>query len=215
VEAARAGEQGRGFAVVAAEVRALSQRSAGAAKEIKGLIQDSVRKVEVGSELVGKSGQTLEEIVTSVRRVTDLMAEIAATSREQSTGINQVNRAVAQMDSVVQQNAAQTEELTSTAQALAQQAQDLQSLVGQFKLAERSAPAAAGPARVEALVAPAPKVHGPRRQPPKEAPHGDAPLPRAAGATPAAADGPAAPSRLLEAGTNGGPAHGKDGFEEF
>src|SRR5262249_20285704 len=117
IEAARAGEQGRGFAVVATEVRNLAKRSAGAPKELKELIQDSVTKVEHGSGLVGQSGKTLEEIVSSVRRVTDLMAEIAATSQHQATGIDQVNRAVAQMDSVVQQNASQTEELYATAQA--------------------------------------------------------------------------------------------------
>jgi ABC-type transporter Mla subunit MlaD len=119
--------------VVAAEVRNLAQRSAAAAKEIKGLIQDSVRKVETGSELVNKSGQTLEEIVRSVRQVTGLMSEIAATSQEQSTGIEQVSRAVAQIDSVVQQNAAQTEEISSTAQALTGQALSLQSLIGQAR----------------------------------------------------------------------------------
>ncbi len=136
VEAARAGEQGRGFAVVAAEVRNLAQRSATAAKEIKALIQDSVGKVEAGSELVNKSGQTLEEIVTSVKRVTDIIAEIAAASQEQSTGIDQVNKAVTQMDQVTQSNAAQTEELSSTAQSLAAQAEEMQALVGRFKLGE-------------------------------------------------------------------------------
>ncbi len=134
VEAARAGEQGRGFAVVAAEVRNLAQRSATAAKEIKTLIQDSVAKVQHGSELVNRSGQTLEEIVTSVKRVTDIIGEIAAASQEQSSGIDQVNKAVTQMDQVVQSNAAQTEELTSTAQSLASQAQQLQALVGRFNV---------------------------------------------------------------------------------
>lgn len=135
IEAARAGEQGRGFAVVATEVRNLAKRSAAAAKEIKELIQDSVTKVEHGSGLVGQSGRTLEEIVSSVRRVTDLMAEIAATSQHQATGIDQVNRAVSQMDSVVQQNASQTEELYATAQAMDDQSQLLKSLVDRFKLA--------------------------------------------------------------------------------
>jgi hypothetical protein len=142
VEAARAGEQGRGFAVVATEVRNLAQRSAAAAKEIKGLIHNSERKVDAGSELVNRSGQTLGEIVTAVRRVTELVADIASTSREQSTGINQVNRAVAQMDSVVQRNATQAEELSSTAQNLAEQAQELEALVGQVRLStDRTFPA--------------------------------------------------------------------------
>jgi methyl-accepting chemotaxis protein len=136
VEAARAGEQGRGFAVVATEVRNLAQRSAGAAKEIKGLIQDSVQKVQTGSELVNQSGQTLDEIVGSVKRVTDIIAEITAASQEQSLGIDQVNKAVGQMDQVTQATAAQTEELSSTAQSLSAQAQQLQALVGRFKLAQ-------------------------------------------------------------------------------
>jgi methyl-accepting chemotaxis protein len=136
VEAARAGEQGRGFAVVAAEVRSLAQRSATAAKEIKGLIQDSVQKVQDGSELVNKSGQTLQEIVSSVKKVTDIIGEISAASQEQSGGIDQVNKAVSQMDQVVQSNAAQTEELSSTAQSLSGQAQQLQALVGRFKLGQ-------------------------------------------------------------------------------
>jgi methyl-accepting chemotaxis protein len=140
VEAARAGEQGRGFAVVAAEVRNLAQRSATAAKEIKALIQDSVNKVESGSELVTKSGETLGEIVSSVKRVSDIIGEIAAASHEQTTGIDQVNRAVTQMDAVVHSNAAQTEELSSTARALTAQAQQLQSLVAKFKLRDEQRP---------------------------------------------------------------------------
>ncbi len=134
VEAARAGEQGRGFAVVAAEVRDLAQRSAAAAKEIKGLIGDSADKVEAGSRHVLSSGETLREIVTSVKRVTDMISEIAAASREQTTGIEQVNKAVTQMDQVTQSNAAQTEELSSTAQGLAGQSEQLQRLVAQFRL---------------------------------------------------------------------------------
>ncbi|MBL8814027.1 MAG: PAS domain S-box protein [Planctomycetaceae bacterium] len=134
VEAARAGEQGRGFAVVAAEVRNLAQRSASAAKEIKTLIQDSVRKVENGTSLVNQSGRTLEEIVGSVKRVTDIVAEIAAASREQLTGIEQVNKAVAQMDRVTQNNASQTEEMSGTATSLLQHAEQLRELVGRFRL---------------------------------------------------------------------------------
>lgn len=134
VEAARAGEEGRGFAVVAAEVRSLAQRSAVAAKEIKGLIQDSLRKVQAGSDLVNRSGETLHGIVGSARRVTDIVAEMAAAAREQSSGIEQVNSAMTQMDQVTQANSAQTEELSATADALSQQAADLLSLVKTFRL---------------------------------------------------------------------------------
>jgi methyl-accepting chemotaxis protein len=134
VEAARAGDQGRGFAVVAAEVRNLAQRSAQAAKEIKGLIQDSRTKVTTGSDLVRKSGESLHQIVVSVNRVTEIMGEIAASSQEQSTGIEQVNKAVAQMDGVVLQTAAHTEELSATAQALSAQAVELDGLMERFKV---------------------------------------------------------------------------------
>jgi methyl-accepting chemotaxis protein len=151
VEAARAGEQGRGFAVVASEVRNLAQRSATAAKEIKGLIQDSVRKVETGSDLVNRSGQTLNEIVTSVKRVTDIVAEIAAASREQATGIEQVSKAMSQMDQVTQTNSAQTEGLSSTAEELSSTAEQLQALTAQFDLGGAHA-APARPSRVKAGV---------------------------------------------------------------
>jgi methyl-accepting chemotaxis protein len=153
VEAARAGEQGRGFAVVAGEVRNLAQRSAAAAKEIKGLIQDSVAKVEAGSKLVNQSGETLSEIVTSVKRVTDIVSEIAAASREQAGGIDQVNKAVTQMDQVTQGNASQTEELSGTAESLAAQAAELQELVAQFNLVKRNAVKPASTARVSSPVA--------------------------------------------------------------
>ena len=136
VEAARAGEQGRGFAVVASEVRNLAQRSAGAAKEIKNLIQDSVAKVDNGTELVNKSGDTLQEIVTSVKRVADIVTEISAASTEQLTGIEQVNSAVSQMDRVTQTNAAQTEEMTASSQNLLTQSENLRKLVSSFQLGE-------------------------------------------------------------------------------
>lgn len=134
VEAARAGEQGRGFAVVASEVRNLAQRSATAAKEIKALINESVQKVGDGSELVNRSGQTLSEIVNSVKRVTDIIAEISAASQEQAAGIDQVNKAVMQMDQGTQQNAALVEEATSASQSMKQQATELLNQVAFFKL---------------------------------------------------------------------------------
>ena len=134
VEAARAGEQGRGFAVVASEVRNLAQRSATAAKEIKELIGDSVEKVENGSKLVSEAGKTMEEIVASVRRVTDIMSEIAAASAEQSSGIDQVNKAVNQMDEATQQNAALVEEAAAAAESLDEQAVILSNTVSHFKL---------------------------------------------------------------------------------
>jgi methyl-accepting chemotaxis protein len=155
VEAARAGEQGRGFAVVAAEVRNLAQRSATSAKEIKALIQDSVQKVQGGSELVNHSGKTLEEIMTSVKKVAEIVSEISAAAQEQSAGIEQVNKAVTQMDQVVQANAAQVEELSSTAQSMSGQGQQLQALVKRFKIQEERASAfrPAAPARVTAPAA--------------------------------------------------------------
>ncbi|QHG89052.1 methyl-accepting chemotaxis protein [Xanthomonas sp. NCPPB 1638] len=150
VEAARAGEQGRGFAVVASEVRTLAQRSSGAAKEIKGLIDESVQRVADGSVLVHSAGKTMGEIVASVQRVTDIMGEISAASQEQSSGIEQVNQTVTQMDETTQQNAALVEEATAAARALEEQAVGLTDAVAVFKtddshghapLAARAAPA--------------------------------------------------------------------------
>lgn len=134
VEAARAGEQGRGFAVVASEVRSLAQRSATAAKEIKDLIDDSVDEVDAGSKLVRQAGDTMEEVVASVKRVTDIVAEITAASQEQSAGIEDIGRAITDMDQVTQQNAALVEEAAAAATSLQEQAHALATTVGVFKL---------------------------------------------------------------------------------
>lgn len=139
VEAARAGEQGRGFAVVAGEVRSLAQRSAEAAKEIKSLISDSVERVEQGSAMADRAGQTMDEVVNAIRRVTDIVGEISSASNEQSTGISQVGEAVGQMDQVTQQNAALVEESAAAAESLKNQAEDLVKGVSSFKLARLAA----------------------------------------------------------------------------
>ena len=140
VEAARAGEQGRGFAVVASEVRNLAQRSAAAAKEIKQLIGDSVEKIGRGSKLVGEAGETMDEVVASVKRVTDIMSDIASASAEQSAGIEQVNLSIIEMDGMTQQNAALVEEAAAAFQSLQDQAAELQRVVSIFKLAEGEEP---------------------------------------------------------------------------
>ena len=136
VEAARAGEQGRGFAVVAAEVRHLAHRSAAAAKEIKTLIGDTVQKVQAGSTLTDTAGHTMVEVVSSVKEVSDLIAEIAAASQEQSSGIAQINTALAQMDQVVQQNASLVEEATAATESMKEEANWLRQVVSRFKLGD-------------------------------------------------------------------------------
>ena len=172
VEAARAGEQGRGFAVVAAEVRNLAQRSANAAKEIKTMIGDSVAKVDAGTLQVNETGQRMQDIVLSIRRVTDLVAEISAASVEQSTGIEQVNQAITQMDNVTQQNAALVEQAAAAAEALADQARELSGIISIFKTGgETAAPKRTSIGHPKSWLpaprrpaAPAPKVTRPPRQ---------------------------------------------------
>ncbi|ART62051.1 methyl-accepting chemotaxis protein [Kushneria marisflavi] len=155
VEAARAGEQGRGFAVVANEVRNLAGRSANAAREIKQLVEESVKRVDTGADLVNRSGQTLTEIVSSVKRVTDLVSEIAVASREQATGIDQVNVAVSQMDAVTQQNAALVEESSMASRALRDRAAELQQEISFFRV-EAGATASASAASTRSVSATAP-----------------------------------------------------------
>ncbi len=173
VEAARAGEQGRGFAVVAGEVRNLAQRSAEAAREIKSLIASSVERVEQGSAQVDQAGRTMDEVVTSIRRVADIVAEISASSDEQSTGVGQVGQAVSQMDQVTQQNAALVEEAAAAAESMQDQAKNLVSTVAVFKVAGagslaqaviRRAAKAAQPAKAAvAERTPAPRLRAPTK----------------------------------------------------
>ncbi len=187
VEAARAGEQGRGFAVVAGEVRNLAQRSAEAAKEIKALIGASVDKVESGSKLVANAGKTMQEIVGSVQRVTDIIGEITAAAAEQSDGIGQVNASVVQLDQMTQQNASLVEESAAAAESLKHQAQSLAKAVGTFNIG------AAGHAAAVAVAAPAPRSALPLPATAKPQPAAAKPQPAAArhSTPPAAAPKPA------------------------
>ena len=214
VEAARAGEQGRGFAVVASEVRNLAQRSAAAAKEIKGLIDDSVEKVEAGSQLVDKAGRTMDEIVQSISHVTQIMNQITDASEEQRTGIEQVNRAIGQMDQVTQQNAALVEEAAAAAESMQEQAAKLAEMVGVFKLdaTQHHVAASAGPsvtASAPAAMRPATRpVTRPTIQPARHR----APVPAMA----APAPGKAAQADAVRARAPKTPvASGADEWEEF
>lgn len=198
VEAARAGEQGRGFAVVAAEVRNLAQRSAGAAKEIKALIGDSVEKVDAGSRLVDEAGQTMEQIVTSVKHVADIMSEITAASQEQSAGIGEINQAITQMDEMTQQNAALVEQAAAAAESMQEQAALLAEAVAAFKLDDSSR-------LTQAAVAPQRRVQVPSRAP--------APPPRtqAHALAPSTPPAPKKAPAVLQAAPNGN----TDDWEEF
>ncbi|MCA1860654.1 methyl-accepting chemotaxis protein [Janthinobacterium sp. HSC-3S05] len=210
VEAARAGEQGRGFAVVASEVRNLAQRSSAAAKEIKGLIDDSVQKVEAGSQLVDKAGRTMDEIVQSISHVTQIMNQITDASDEQRAGIEQVNQAIGQMDQVTQQNAALVEEAAAAAESMQEQAAKLAEVVGVFKLdaTQQYVSASAGPS----VTAPAPAAMRAAMRPAIQPVKRRTPAPAVTAPTP----GKAAQADAVRARAPKAPvASGADEWEEF
>ena len=200
VEAARAGEQGRGFAVVASEVRSLAGRSAEAAKEIRLLISSSVQRVEHGTQLVAQAGQSVGEIVTQVKRVTDLIADISAASNEQSEGIGQIGQAVQQLDHATQQNAALVEQSAAASESLKAQAEQLIVLVGQFKLGADGAATAAAQATAAAASAPKAAAPAPRiAAAPVRPANRRAPIPAPISAPKAATSAPAPTARAAAA----------------
>ena len=216
VEAARAGEQGRGFAVVASEVRSLAQRAAAAAKEIKGLITDSVTKVDAGSRQVNDAGRTMEEVVEAVKKVTTLIAEITAASQEQAQGIEQVSETVTQLEKVTQQNAAMVEEASAAAGSLEEQSKTLSSAVAAFRLGEEAAPTVRAP---KAAHAPAPKIPAP----PTKKPLAEKPVEKPIVEKPTAAKPAAASTKKPDfyaqapkaAGKRKGNGHAEEGWQEF
>jgi len=187
VEAARAGEQGRGFAVVASEVRSLAQRSAEAAKEIKGLIDTSVENVQAGSAQVSEAGRSMDDIVHSVRRVSDLISEITASAGEQRDGIHQVNQAVTNLDQMTQQNAALVEESSAAASAMSEQAQRLADVVAVFKVGQTAA-------RQTSVTRPAPALAPAGKAARVQSPRATSAKASAAPALPVAKPTPAAPA---------------------
>jgi methyl-accepting chemotaxis protein len=201
VEAARAGEQGRGFAVVASEVRSLAGRSAEAAKEIKSLINASVERVEQGTALVDKAGVTMTEVVSSIRRVTDIMGEISAASNEQALGVSQVGEAVTHMDQATQQNAALVEQMAAAASSLKSQADDLVHVVDAFKLGDNPASSAHALARAptRSLTSQKPRMQ-PAIKAPVSMPKAKLPAARPAMAKPVALPQPAAKAKVTPAG---------------